>query len=137
MLNLMKLCVGVRDPAHLQALQDDRSAAGAARCHLTRNMPRRAEEVVAGGSLYWVIAGQMLVRQRITAIEPASRADGSACAAIMLDPALVALSGRPVRAFQGWRYLRVEDAPEDLRAGSIEATLPPELARHLRELCLL
>ncbi len=73
------------------------------------------------GSLYWVIDGTMLVRQRITGITPATRADGSACAAIGLDRAVVPVDGRPVKAFQGWRYLRGEDAPEDLAAGSDQA----------------
>ena len=137
MLHLMKLCVGVRDPAELRAWQAQRVAGGQPLRHLTRHMPRRADEVTGGGSLYWVIAGTMLLRQRVTALEPACREDGTACAAIMLDSELVPLSGRPVKAFQGWRYLRGEDAPRDLRADSAEAQLPHELARQLRELCLL
>ena len=79
----------------------------------------------------------MLVRQHVTAIEPAKRADGSACAAIHLGAELMAVTGRPVKAFQGWRYLRAEDAPADLAAGSDEAALPHDLAQALRELCLL
>ncbi len=137
MLHLMKLCVGVRDPAELRQWQAQRAAGDRPLRHLTRHMPRRSAEITAGGSLYWVIAGTMLLRQRITALEPACREDGTACAAIMLDAALVPLSGRPVKAFQGWRYLRGEDAPLDLRADSAEAQLPHELARQLRELCLL
>ena len=100
--------------------------------HLTRHSPRRAEEIISGGSLYWVIAGTLLLRQRIISVEPAVREDGSACAALMLDPVLVAVTGRPVKAFQGWRYLPAEDAPPDLDANSIEAGLPPELAQKLR-----
>ncbi len=134
MLHLMKLCVGVRDPAELRVLQ---AARGTQPRHLTRHMPRRAAEIAGAGSLYWVIGGAMLVRQAIVAVEPACREDGTACAAILLDPAVVAVSGRPVKAFQGWRYLRAEDAPEDLRDGSPEAELPQTLARRLRELCLL
>ena len=137
MLHLMKLCVGVRDPAELRHWQAQRAARNQPLRHLTRHMPRRSAEITDGGSLYWVIAGTMLVRQRITALEPACREDGTTCAAIMLDAALVPLSGRPVKAFQGWRYLRADDAPLDLRADSAEAQLPHELARQLRELCLL
>ncbi len=77
------------------------------------------------------------MRQRITAVEPAVRNDGSACAALMLDPLLVAVTGRPVKAFQGWRYLKAEDAPADLDPNSQEAGLPPALAQRLRELCLI
>ena len=65
------------------------------------------------------------------------RQDGSACAALMLDPVLVPVTGRPVKAFQGWRYLTEEAAPPDLDANSVEARLPPQLAQRLRELCLL
>ena len=136
MLHIMKLCVGVNDPAELRAWQAERLRTGPLR-HLTRHMPRRAAEIVGRGSLYWVIAGTMLLRQPITGIEPATRTDGSACAAILLDPALITVRGRPMRAFQGWRYLRAEDAPEDLPAGAEEAGLPYALAQHLRELCLL
>ena len=137
MLHLMKLCVGIHDPAELRAYQAERAAARQPLHHLTRHMPRRAPELLEAGSLYWVIDGTMLVRQRITTITPATRADGSACAAIGLDPAVVAVAGRPVKAFQGWRYLRGEDAPADLAAGSDEAGLPHALAQRLRELCLL
>lgn len=137
MLHLMKLCVGIRHPAELRADQARRLAANLPLQHLTRHLPRRAPELLEAGSLYWVIDGTMLVRQRITAIDPSRRADGSACAAIGLDPAVVSVTGRPVRAFQGWRYLRGEDAPEDLAAGSDEAALPHALAQRLRELCLI
>ena len=137
MLHLMKLCVGVHDPAELRAYQAERRATGQPLRHLTRHMPRRTPELLEGGSLYWVIDGIMLVRQRIASLDPATRADGTACAAIGLDPAVVAVAGRPVRAFQGWRYLRGEDAPDDLAARSDEATMPHALAQRLRELCLL
>ena len=137
MLHLMKLSVGIRDPAELRAYQSSRAAAGLPVQHLTRHLPRRAAELLEGGSIYWVIDGAMLVRQRLTAITPSTRADGTACAALGLDPAVVAVAGRPVKAFQGWRYLRGEDAPEDLAAGSDEAGLPHGLAQRLRELCLI
>ena len=137
MLHMMKLCVGVSDPAELRAWQAQRMRTDPKLRHLTRHMPRRAEEIVGQGSLFWVIGGTMLLRQTLIAIEPATRGDGSACAALVLDPALVAVQGRPVKAFQGWRYLRAEDAPEDLAAGSVEADMPHALAQRLRELCLL
>jgi hypothetical protein len=137
MLHMMKLAVGVRDPAHLRALQAERMGGDLPLQHRTRHMPRRAAEIIGGGSLFWVIGGAMLVRQRVIGIEPAVRDDGTACAAILFDPALVAVTGRPVKAFQGWRYLRAEDAPDDLDPSSAEAGLPPALAQRLRELCLL
>src|ERR1700733_9968237 len=137
MLHLMKLAVGVRDPAHLRTLQADRLAHAPPVRHQTRQMPRRADEITDGGSLYWVIAGSMLVRQRVLEIVPARREDGSACARLILDITLVPVASRPVRAFQGWRYLQADAAPPDLAAGSDEAALPHALAQRLRELCLL
>ena len=137
MLHLIKLAVGIQDPAHLRAAQTQRVALDPPLRHLTRQMPRRAAEIAAGGSMYWVIAGSLLLRQRVLAVEPAARADGTACAAIMLHPALIPVRGRPVRAFQGWRYLPPEDAPADLDMASAEAALPEALARELRALCLL
>ncbi len=133
----MKLAVGVRDVAHLQAIQAERMVVDPPLKHRTRQMPRRRAEIIEGGSLYWVVAGSMLVRQRITDIVEDTLSDGSACAALILDPALVAVAGRPVRPFQGWRYLAAEAAPADLGAGGDDGGLPPELARALRELCLL
>ena len=137
MLHIMKLCVGVADPAELRAWQAERVRTDPPLRHLTRHLPRRAEEIVGKGSLYWVIAGTMLLRQPIVGIQPSVRQDGSACAALLLDPALITVRGRPVKAFQGWRYLRAEDAPEDLVAGAVEGEMPYWLARDLRELCLL
>ncbi|MDE2515183.1 MAG: DUF1489 domain-containing protein [Rhodospirillales bacterium] len=139
MLHLIKLAVGVRDVAHLAELQARRQETDPPLRHRTRSMPRRAAEVVDGGSLYWVIAGSLLARQLILAIEEDRMADGSACAAIHLDPVLVELSGRPTKPFQGWRYLAAEDAPADRPAlpDGTEASLPPALLRELRALCLL
>lgn len=137
MLHLMKLAVGVRDPAHLRSLQSLRVSHDLPLRHVTRQMPRRAAEIAGAGSLYWVVAGTMLVRQPVLDIVATERADGTACAAIMLGAALVAVEPRPVRAFQGWRYLRAEEAPADLRPDSPGADLPAALARDLRALCLL
>ena len=140
MLHLMKLAVGIRDIAHLREVQAHRRTTQGALCHLTRNGPRRAEEVLDGGSMYWVIAGAMVVRQRIIGLAAAKYDDGSACTAIQLHPALVPVAGRPTKPFQGWRYLAAEAAPADIAAGGkvrgLER-LPETLRRDLRELGLL
>jgi hypothetical protein len=140
MLHLAKLAVGVRDIAHLSELQAIRAEQRPPLRHLTRNFPRRAAELVDGGSIYWVIAGSMLVRQRLRDIVEDRWDDGTRCAALVLDPALVPLLGRPTKAFQGWRYLRPEDAPPDRIAGvpaEGETNLPATLRRSLRDLGLL
>jgi hypothetical protein len=140
MLHVMKLAVGVRDVGHLRALHQARAEATPPLRHFTRNAPRRAGEIVDGGSLYWVIGGMLLVRQPILRIAPDRWDDGSACTAFWLDPALVALVPRPVKPFQGWRYLAPEAAPADLTSRADaegEEALPPALRQALQALCLL
>ncbi|MGE0225310.1 MAG: DUF1489 family protein, partial [Acetobacteraceae bacterium] len=108
--------------------------------HRTRNFPRRRDDVLDGGSMYWVISGSMLARQRILDIIEDQRDDGTACTALILDPDLVPLAGRPTKAFQGWRYLQPEEAPPDMpEIGAIMGVeaLPAALRRELRALCLL
>ena len=140
MLHMLKLAVGIRDLAHLHAVQAARLENDPPLRHQTRNFPRRAQEVIDGGSMYWVISGVMLVRQRITDIVEATWDDGRACAALILDPQLVAIAGRPTRAFQGWRYLEAAAAPADLGVGNAATgveDLPEAMRRDLAALGLL
>lgn len=140
MLHLTKLAVGVRDFDHLRGLQAERMAGGGILRHRTRNFPRRRDEILAGGSMYWVIGGSMLARQRLLDIVEDQWDDQSACAGLILDPELVPLEGRPTKPFQGWRYLAAPDAPADRSAAAhaegVEA-LPAPLRRELTILCLL
>ena len=94
MLHLTKLAVGVRDIAHLRELQAERAVRNPPLRHRTRNFPRRAVEVIDGGSIYWVISGSMLARQRILDVIHDTWDDGSACAGLVLDPQAGA-AGRP------------------------------------------
>ncbi|GAB0118077.1 DUF1489 family protein [Acidisoma sp. 7E03] len=138
MLHLIKLSVGIRDVAHLRQVQAARQEAEPPLLHRTRQWPKRAADILAGGSIYWVIAGQVQCRQRLVDIRPDQRPDGSACTALVLDPALALVEPRPVKPFQGWRYLKAEDAPPDLcEGGDGHGDLPVELRLALRELCLL
>ncbi len=138
MLHLTKLAVGARDVAALRALQAARAQTDAPLRHRTRNAPRRAAEVVDGGSIYWVVAGAMLVRQLVLDVVADHWEDGAACAGLVLDPTLVAVEGRPVKAFQGWRYLPAHEAPPDLADGAAgRHGLPDAMALELRRLCLL
>ena len=106
--------------------------------HFTRHAPKRREELLDGGSLYWVIGGVILVRQRLLDIRADKEADGSACAALVLDPELVRVEGRAMRAFQGWRYLEPKDAPPDLGAmGRGVEEMPDSMRRALAALALL
>ncbi len=140
MLHIIKLAVGAKEISHLQEWQDHRAKVDAPLRHRTRNFPRRASEIVGAGSIYWVVGGLVQVRQRILDVIEDRRPDGAACAALVLDRTLVPVAGRPMKAFQGWRYLPHADAPPDLDSADLadgERDLPPELARALRALCLL
>jgi len=140
-LHLIKLAVGPKDVAALAALQQERLRRDPPLRAWTRMFPKRIGELTAGGSIYWVVAGFVRVRQRILDIREEAWDDGTPCAALVLDPLLVPVAARPVKPFQGWRYLRPEEAPPDLAqdrpfAQGIEA-LPPALRRKLAELCLI
>jgi hypothetical protein len=136
---LIKLAVGVASVDAFEARVAARREAGEGMQVWTRSFPKRAAEVVEAGSLYWVVAGLVAVRQRVLAIEADTYDDGSRCARIEVEPVLVRVAPVPMRPFQGWRYLDVVKAPPDLaqaRAEGLEA-LPPEVFSKLRELCLV
>jgi len=135
-VNLLKLCVGAESVDDLTGWQAQRFGQGTP-CHVTRMWPRREAEVLAGGSLYWVIKGLVLCRQRIVGLEERTGADGITRCAIMLENRIVRTEPMPKRPFQGWRYLDPKAAPADLKAGrEAEATLPRELAAALAEIGL-
>lgn len=136
-LHLVKLCVGVEHPDELIEWQDRRrrETGRAHAFHITRMWPKRAEELLAGGSLYWVMKGEIKARQQILRLEPVDSDDGITRCAIILDPDVVKTERAPRRAFQGWRYLDATSAPADLDAGTTaNATLPDSLAHALVEL---
>lgn len=143
-LHLLKLCVGVQSIADLEARIEARLAAKRARgetaeqIHTTRMMPRRMAELLDGGSLYWVIKGQVAARQALLDIRPVTDADGIARCQLVLEPVLIPVMPRPLRPFQGWRYLQPQEAPPDITpmTGAI-ADMPEDLRRQLRELGLL
>lgn len=140
-LHLIKLSVGTDSIQDLIDWQDEqerrfRKAGRPGRIvHTTRMVPKRAEEIVNGGSLYWVIKGLTQVRQQIVDIEPFTDAEGIGRCHLVFDKALVPVAPWPKRPFQGWRYLQPKDTPPDLRTASGDT--PPELARELAELGLL
>lgn len=143
-VHLVKLCVGVETVQDLRDWQLERLR-GLARAgetpelrHRTRQTPRRRDEILDDGSLYWVVKGFVVVRQRILDLRDASKDDGTACCAIMLDPELVGTRPHPRRAFQGWRYLEAADAPPDMRTlDQADRDMPPGMREALRELRLI
>ena len=138
-INILKLCVGAESVEDLTAWQDShrgRWPAGVA-VHVTRMWPKRAAEVTGGGSLYWVIKGVVLARQRILRLEEVIGADGIRRCALMLDAQVIRTEPAPRRPFQGWRYLEPLGSPRDLPKGRVaEDALPPELARALADIGL-
>ena len=143
-LHLIKLCVGCDSVADLEDWIKQKLKAKERRgqkpehIHTTRMVPKRAAELTQGGSLFWVIRGQITCRERILAIRPFTDKDGIGRCRVVLDGKLVLVQPRPRSAFQGWRYLEVKEAPRDLaRAAPGAAKMPEQMRRELRELGLL
>lgn len=142
-LHLIKLAVGIEDAGHLAAVQERRLAESLAAghghrlFHVTRNVPRRAVELLDGGSIYWVIKGRIRVRQRLLDIEDDTDDEGRRYCRLMLDPERVETRPWPHRAIQGWRYFPAESVPPDLARLEGDGRLPPEMAAELRDLGLL
>ena len=143
-LHLIKLCVGCESIADLTAWIAESSAARRARgmkdeqTHVTRMMPKRVEEILQGGSLYWVIKGQISARQAILDLRAVTGADGIGRCAIVLDQNVIPVEPRPCRPFQGWRYLEPSSAGRDLSAlGKFDQDMPEALRRELAQLGLL
>jgi hypothetical protein len=145
-IHIVKLCVGADTIDDLATWQAQRLAAQTARrekqqiAHTTFQQPKRQDELLDGGSLYWVIKGVIQVRQRLIGFDTGHKDDGSACCLLLLDPDLVPV--RPVkrRPFQGWRYLSAEDAPADLGSASKAralAEMTPKMRKDLADLGLL
>jgi len=138
--HLIKLCVGaerVEDLLDWQATARGQGPDGLPR-HVTRMWPKRADEVLNGGSIYWVFKGLVLCRQPILRLDEVDRGDGIKRCGIVLDPSVVRVAATTKRPFQGWRYLAPEDAPRDLPKGrDSEETLPTALQTALAEIGVL
>ena len=145
-LHIIKLCVGADSIDDLAVWQKGRLAAQKASgqkprlFHTTYMMPKRQDEVLDGGSLYWVIKGVVQVRQAIVGFDQGHKDNGTACCLLLLDPKLVPVRPTPRRPFQGWRYLTAEDAPADLSSRQAKdeiAAMPPAMRKELAQLGLL
>lgn len=134
-LHLLKLAVGIDDLDHLRRVRAERTAERGGDWVYTRNHPRRAAEVLAGGSVYWVIRGQIRVRQRVTGFRRERDENGRRYCLIEVARELVPTLPRSCRAFQGWRYLPPDAAPADLSSG--EAPPPERMLAELRALGLI
>ncbi len=142
-VHLMRLAVGIRDIEHLASVQKKRKKIRlpkrvVAVPSYTTHMPKRTEELLDGGSLFWVVKGWMRVRQRLLGFRPYVDDEGKTRCMLLLDPVLTPTLPTAFRAFQGWRYLDPSDAPTDLaKAGKGTAKMPPKMLAELRSLGLI
>jgi hypothetical protein len=136
-LHLLKLCVGVESIDDLkQWLRDVRQGRDTLD-HTTRMFPKRRDEILSGGSLYWVIKGMILCRQPIADLVAVRGKDGIMRCRIDFKAKIIPVRPAPRRAFQGWRYLEDRDAPPDLSGTQSATGMPPAMRRELAELGLL
>jgi hypothetical protein len=143
-LHLIKLAVGCESIRELKGWVAERMQTAKKKglprhhIHITRMTPKRDEELLAGGSLYWVIRGEIAAREKIIAIEPFRDRDGIGRCRLVMQPKVIAVSPRPMRPFQGWRYFTTDAAPPDLgKSAASIAAMPEPLRRELRDLGLL
>ncbi len=143
-LHLIKLCVGADSIQDLRDWVSERSLTAMAAglephsIHTTRMVPKRVDELLDGGSLYWVIKGQVSARQKLLDLRTFTGGDGIQRCELVLGPEVIETASQPKRPFQGWRYLKDEEKPRDLGAlGDDVAALPEDLRRELSDLGLL
>ena len=143
-LNLVKLCVGCDSVEDLESWIHARLAARrqagepAEQFHTTRMVPVRRDELLKAGSLYWVIKGVVQCRQRLLDIRPFTDAQGIGRCHLVLDHEVIRTDLLLKRPFQGWRYLKAAECPQDLKGDRASIlSLPVKLRRELTELGLL
>ena len=140
-LHLLKLCVGATSIQDLEDWVEEQTAElrrlkkPLEKFHTTRMVPKRVDELLDGGSLYWVIKGQVSARQKLMDIRPFTDGAGISRCNLVLEPKVVAVIPRPFRPFQGWRYLSAQDAPRDIGKKGGDVLEMPEVLR--RELALM
>lgn len=141
-MHMIKLCVGIATVEELEAYREERAHWWGAdygeniHVHRTRMMPKLAAEIEKSGSLYWVISGVIRCRQKVLRLAAAKDSEGRGCCDIIMAPELIRVKPRPKRPFQGWRYLKPDDAPPDLD-GKYRAQGDADLADELARLGLL
>lgn len=141
-LHLIKLSVGSESFEHMKSWQKQRlknmKAAGQTPelIHPTRHTPKRADELLDGGSIYWVVKGWIVGRQKLLELRELEEGGMKGCG-IVYDKKLIPVRLRAHRPFQGWRYLNGKDAPEDRAIGEGDDDMPDSLRKELTALGLL
>lgn len=135
MIHLVKLCVGIRDPSQLRRyVVSLNAAAGDVLAIRTRSTPKRLDELLDGGSLYWVMGGAIRARQRIVGIATVDEPEGRKHCVLSLEPEVRHTSSAAYRPFQGWRYLEADRAPPDMHGETDD--MPEEMRKALADLGL-
>ena len=141
-VHLIKLSVGPESLTQLAEWQQERlkekkrAKQPQELIHITRHKPKRADEVLDGGSIYWVIKGWIVARQKLIELRPMER-DGVMHCGLVYDPQMITVRARQRKAFQGWRYFDAKDVPADIGPWHGGDNLPDTLQRELLELGLL
>jgi hypothetical protein len=136
-LHMLKLAAGISDLAELKEMQKERRKERGVYAFYTRNMPKREDDILDGGSIYWVVKGQIQARQRIKGFKPIINRRGRPAVLVTFEAKLTPTQWRPQRPFRGWRYLEPKEAPKDAPKGAKAKGLPPKMEAELRELGLL
>ena len=136
-LHLIKLCVGVSEVEEMQSWAKIAKKSQEDCDHVTRMFPRRRDEILDGGSLFWVIRGLILCRQPIADLQEIVGSDGIKRCRILFKPQIILVRPTPRRAFQGWRYLVQDDTPADLPRGEKVGDISDQMRRDLVGLGLL
>ncbi len=105
--------------------------------HVTRNRPKRADELIESGSLYWVIKGKIMARNKILDLEEREDEVGRRCCGIVLEAGPITTEPRSHRPFQGWRYFDPARAPDDVSEIISRGELPSTMRAELKELGLM
>src|SRR6201998_731285 len=106
-LHLIKLAVGCESVKELKVWVAERMQTAKQKglplhhIHITRMVPKRVDELLTGGSLYWVIRGEIAAREKLIAIEPFRDRDGIGRCRLVMQPKVIAGLPRAVGAFQG------------------------------------
>lgn len=131
-IHMVKLCVGADSIDDMIAWQTRQMRTLPNPVHHTRMYPKRADEMLNGGSIYWVVKRAIRFRQRIIDIRKVDDEDGRSLCELHFDPELIQTYAQPKRPFQGWRYLKPQDAPRDLRSGERSVDIPADLDEALK-----
>ena len=131
-IHMVKLCVGVENIDDMIEWQARQMQTLPNPIHRTRAYPKQAEDMLNGGSIYWVVKRAIRFRQRIIDIRKVDDEEGRSLCELHFDPDIIQTYAQPKRPFQGWRYLKPGDAPRDLKSGKSAEDIPADLDEALK-----